>query len=152
MLNYIVLGLISIVVAGMVWIRLAPLNADLWHGQNDGILTGYGTVTAGSYVDGRDVPSAAAALELMDGIILATPRTQRIAGSLEEGRITYVTRSRIMGFPDYTTLTVGPDDRLRGAVFGQMSLYGRLRYGQSDMGVNKARILGWMAQFDEAQP
>jgi len=52
--------------------------------------------------------------------------------------ITYVTRSRVFGFPDYTTVRqAGP----------QLEIYGRLRFGRSDLGVNAARIDGWLQSF-----
>jgi hypothetical protein len=44
-----------------------------------------------------------AALARLDEIALATPRTTRLAGSPDEGRITWITRSALWGFPDYTT-------------------------------------------------
>jgi uncharacterized protein (DUF1499 family) len=52
---------------------------------------------------------------------------------LREERLTYVTRSRWIGFPDYTTIEQDGD---------VIKLYARLRFGQSDLGVNKARLDG----------
>ena len=46
--------------------------------------------------------------------------------------ITYVTRSALWGFPDYTTAIAQPDDR--GGTY--LILHGRARYGASDLGVN----------------
>ena len=69
---------------------------------------------------------------------LATPRTRLIAGSAEEGLLTFQTRSLLWGFPDYTTASVTD---------GTLVIYGRLRFGRSDIGVNKARILGWLASL-----
>jgi uncharacterized protein (DUF1499 family) len=80
----------------------------------------------------RVVPGDLAAL---DGIIRAEPRTQVLAGSVEAGMVTYVTRSRVFGFPDYTTVAQRGDD---------LAIHARLRYGQSDMGVNKARVERWL--------
>ena len=73
----------------------------------------------------------------IDAIARATPRTTVLAGSVAEGRITYVTRSRLWGFPDYTTVERSGD---------RITLFGRLRFGRGDMGVNRARIEGWLAQ------
>ncbi len=69
---------------------------------------------------------------------LATPRTTLLAGSAGEGLLTFQTRSLIWGFPDYTTVTVEN---------GLLIVYGRLRFGRSDIGVNKARILSWLASL-----
>ncbi|MFK7937762.1 MAG: DUF1499 domain-containing protein [Roseovarius sp.] len=94
----------------------------------------------------RDINQAGAALRQitaeddtlarLDAIIRATPRTVVLAGSVEDGMITYVTRSAAFGFPDYTTVQQdGP----------QMTIYGRLRIGYADLGVNAKRIDGWLA-------
>ena len=59
-----------------------------------------------------------------------------LAGSVEEGMVTYITRSAVFGFPDYTTV------RQRG---DELEIYGRLRMGYSDLGVNGKRIDRWLA-------
>jgi uncharacterized protein (DUF1499 family) len=70
---------------------------------------------------------------------MATPRTRRIAGSLEEGMITWETRSRLWAFPDYTTARA----RAEG---GQtlLDITARSRFGQYDYGVNAARLRAWL--------
>jgi uncharacterized protein (DUF1499 family) len=55
--------------------------------------------------------------------------------------VTYVTRSRVMGFPDYTTVRQAGD---------MVEIYGRLRFGKSDLGVNAARIDRWLRRLAEA--
>ena len=70
----------------------------------------------------------------------ATPRTQHLAGTVEEGMVTYITRSLVFGFPDYTTA------RLQG---DRIEIHSRLRFGQSDMGVNAARLESWLAQLGQ---
>lgn len=75
-------------------------------------------------------------LAQLDQIIRATPRTTVLAGSVDEGMITYITRSAVFGFPDYTTVRQdGP----------QITIYGRLRMGYADLGTNAKRIDGWLA-------
>ena len=64
-------------------------------------------------------------------VALATPRTQKISDS----PLIFVTRSRVIGFPDTTTFDIQSD---------VMTIYAHLVYGHSDMGVNKARILSWL--------
>jgi hypothetical protein len=124
------LGLLALMVAVLAllaWVRLAPDDAARWHGLP-------GTVTDRDMEGGvmRVVPGDLADL---DRIIRAEPRTHVLAGSVGEGMITYVTRSRVFGFPDYTTVAQ------RG---GKLALHARLRYGRSDMGVNKARVERWL--------
>ncbi|WP_368373299.1 DUF1499 domain-containing protein [Roseovarius sp. THAF27] len=86
----------------------------------------------------RVVPDEGETLERLDAIIRDTPRTTVLAGSVDEGMITYITRSALWGFPDYTTVA------RQG---GQIVLYGRLRFGKSDMGVNAKRLDGWLARL-----
>jgi uncharacterized protein (DUF1499 family) len=55
-----------------------------------------------------------------------------------KGAKLYVTRSAVFGFPDYTTLRRAGD---------QLEIYGRLRFGKSDLGVNATRIDGWLMRL-----
>ncbi len=122
------------VVGGIAFIRLAPSDPAVWN--VDPMVTADQDLAEGvrrRLEGGQEVFSA------LDRIILATPRTELLAGSVEDGRITYVTRSKWMAFPDYTTVQLND---------GQVELYARLRFGQSDMGTNKARVEGWLAQLD----
>jgi hypothetical protein len=75
-------------------------------------------------------------------IALATPRTRVLAGSVGEGRITFVTRSRVMGFPDFTTAAVMQSD-----AGPHVCLYGRQGIGEYDWGVNAARVRDWAGQL-----
>ena len=84
----------------------------------------------------RTVPASPGDMARLDRIIRATPRTTLLAGSPESGMVTYITRSRLWGFPDFTTVEARP---------GAIVIHGRLRFGSSDMGVNRARVEGWVA-------
>jgi len=146
MLRYIILGLIGAFVALAIYVRLAPTNAVLWHNPDVPVLQPGTYPAQGSYIEqrqlqgnGRDV------LARLDAIIQATPRTKVVAGSVDDGKVTYVTRSQIIGFPDFTTVTLAQSAR---DDLSSLQIYGRLRYGRSDFGVNKARIEGWVAQLD----
>ncbi|MBQ0749371.1 MAG: DUF1499 domain-containing protein [Roseovarius sp.] len=128
------LGLVLVaIVAGMAYVRLAPSDPARWHAMPESLAPGD---LAGGAV--RVVPGDLAAL---DAIIRATPRTQILAGDVAQGMITYVTRSRVFGFPDYTTV------RQTGE---RLEIYGRLRFGKSDLGVNAARIDGWLQRLGQA--
>jgi hypothetical protein len=130
---------LGLVLAGMAYVRLAPSDRAQWHID----LAAEG-LPAKSHVfcirpDNRYGPiqgDPAALLATLDGIALATPRTERLAGSAEAGRITWVTRSGLMGYPDYTTAQLMPGPSL--------CIAGRQRFGSEDWGVNAARIGGWM--------
>ncbi|MBU2572387.1 MAG: DUF1499 domain-containing protein [Gammaproteobacteria bacterium] len=130
----LILGLVLVgSVAVMAFVRLAPSDPARWHQMLDSVTN--------RDMDGgamRVVPGDLAAL---DAIIRATPRTEVLAGDVAQGMITYVTRSRVFGFPDYTTV------RQDGA---RLEIYGRLRFGKSDLGVNAARIDGWLQRLGQA--
>ena len=119
----------------MAYIRLAPTDTARWHRLPD--VDGPGDVSsANGYMAIRrlSVP-ASEALTALEQRALGTPRTAVFAGSIEEGLITFQTRSFFWGFPDQTTIGVQGD---------LLVIHGRLRFGKSDIGVNKARILGWL--------
>ncbi len=122
--------LVVLVVGLAAWVRLAPSSPDRWHTPVNG--TDSKDFKAGAL---RVIPGDAQVMVSLDRIILATPRTRLLAGRVAEGRVTYVTRSKLWGFPDYTTV------ELRD---GTIAILGRLRFGRSDMGVNRARIEGWL--------
>lgn len=138
--------LILIVAAGaMAFVRLAPVDPALWHialnprpqdiaSPSPDKIT---TLPNGGYIDLIATPDQTQALlARLDSIALASPRTRRIAGSAETGRITWESRSLIWGFPDYTTA----EATLQG-----VTLFARQRFGKGDLGVNAARISGWIA-------
>ncbi|MFC3118172.1 DUF1499 domain-containing protein [Jhaorihella thermophila] len=49
--------------------------------------------------------------------------------------ITYISRTPTIGFPDYTTVWQDGD---------RLVVWGRLRFGRSDFGVNRARVEAWL--------
>lgn len=128
---------IVVLIAGlMMYIRIAPTRPEMWH-QVSAITGASDTQTPGGFRAERRINTAApAVLQAVLTRALATPRTKLIAGNVDEGMMTFETRSLVMGFPDYTTVAVIGD---------VLVISGRLRYGRSDVGVNKARIEGWLA-------
>ncbi len=129
----VLLGAIAVAVAAGLYVRLAPSDPERWHTMPAAVTN---RDTDGGAM--RVVGAGQDGLTRLDQIIRATPRTDVLAGSVASGMITYVTRSRVFGFPDYTTVRqAGP----------QLEIYGRLRFGRSDLGVNAARIDGWLQSF-----
>ncbi len=130
-----------------VWVRLAPVDPERWHVDplaadppgGNGWLVRAGTGAPPPRLDApaRDV------LRQLDTIAMREPRTRRIAGSVEEGKITYETRSRVWGFPDYTTVTAVEDSGQTVPV-----ILARARYGASDLGVNRARVDRWLSELN----
>ncbi|MGR3677487.1 MAG: DUF1499 domain-containing protein [Paracoccaceae bacterium] len=123
---------IAIVVALVVvaFIRFTPNPPAKWHVAPD--FTGNKNMKSGvvRVVDGDSDRFAQLA-----AIIRATPRTLPLAGSLDEQMVTFVTRTKVFGFPDFTTL------QLRD---GKIIVYARLRFGRSDLGVNRDRVERWL--------
>ncbi|MGX9353857.1 DUF1499 domain-containing protein [Roseobacteraceae bacterium S113] len=122
--------ILAAVLGFAAWVRLAPSDAARWH-------VALGFEGDGNQVNGaqRVLPGDAALFEALDGIIRATPRTQVLAGDAAQGHITYVTRSALWGFPDYTTVQSDGD---------HIRIWGRLRFGRADLAVNATRIDGWL--------
>ncbi len=126
----------------LAYVRLAPSDPADWH--VDLAAPGFDPEKGQLFCATAEnrygpLPDAGEALARLDGIAMATPRTQRLAGSAGEGRITWITRTRLMGYPDYTTAQVMPD--------GGLCLFGRQRFGDGDFGVNAARIGAWAQEL-----
>ena len=121
---------LAVVLAALVYVRLAPSDASRWH-------------VVPEFSADKDFPGGAVrlispgpdGLARLDGVARETARTKVLAGSVEEGMVTYITRSLVIGFPDYTTVLQDGD---------QLRIYARHRFGRSDFGVNHARISRWI--------
>jgi len=125
--------LLVLILAGLAFIRLAPSDPARWHQMPESVTD--------RDLDGGAMRRVEGDLAALDAIIRDTPRTRVLAGSPDQGMITYVSRSRVFGFPDYTTVRQSGD---------MLEIYGRLRFGKSDLGVNAARINGWLDRLAQA--
>ncbi|WP_082677358.1 DUF1499 domain-containing protein [Ruegeria profundi] len=129
MKRVLILGLLAVLIALTVF-RFAPTDPDRWHvalaGDADRDMPG------GVFRIVEDLPNGLVRLHV---IATQAPRTDVLAGSVPEGMVTYVTRSRVFGFPDYTTAQQDGDT---------LRIHGRLRFGRSDFGVNRDRVDGWL--------
>jgi len=120
---------LGLIVAFVAYIQFAPSDADRWHKAVEGV---------------HDADFAGGALRIIEADLADLDRVIResgsrvLAGSIEEGRITYISRTRVVGFPDYTTV------QRRGEL---LAIYGRLRFGKSDLSVNRKRIEGWISKL-----
>lgn len=121
---------IACIVALLAYIRLAPSETTRWHAEPE--------VSQDEVLPGgvkRIVQAGENTLAAFATIALQDTKTQQLAGSVESGMITFVSRSKAIGFPDYTTVHQVGD---------QLKIYGRLRFGRRDFGVNAARVDGWI--------
>lgn len=117
------------------WVRLAPVRPERWHRVPSTATQVGDWAEPGGFEAVRQLEKPQAALAALDAIIMASPRTTRLEGAPEDGLVTYVTRSALWGFPDITNLWIEG---------GRLHIRGHLIYGRSDLGVNRARIEGWL--------
>ena len=117
-----------IIVVTMVfaaYVRLAPSDPGHWHvdpiGSSDRMSSG---ILAQMPADLADLNAA----------IMSSPRVRVLAGSVQDGHITYVARSKVWGFPDYISVK---------QVGSNIAAFSRQRFGSSDHGVNARRLLGF---------
>ena len=142
--------LVVLVCTGFLIIRSALHVPDVWHVDptdtmrtgkpNDALAAPVGTTRADP--DIVLTPLQKPARELLaslDAVARTEPRVKVVAGSTESGRITYVQRSAIIGFPDYISVTA-----VETEAGSSLILWSRARYGYSDLGVNQARLQRWL--------
>ena len=123
MFFYILIGL---VLAFPAYVRVAPSDPNRWHVA---IAAETESNLAGGAI--RIIINSPEMLKILNKNMLNRPRTKVFAGSIEQGRITYITRTKLMGYPDYTTIEQSGEN---------IKLFARLRFGKSDLGVNAARL------------
>ena len=125
---------VVLAVAGVAgYIRLAPSDPVHWH-----VALTFDADRAFDNGVQRVVETGPDGLARLAAVAAAAPRTALLAGSVGEGRMTWVVRSRLWGFPDYVTAEQDGD---------RLKLYSRSRFGRSDFGVNRDRAELWLAQL-----
>ena len=134
----------------LAYIRLAPSDPAVWHvaavtstALAEGTcLSAITTVKGGARSACLSTDTPETLLLSLDQKAMAIPRTTRLAGTPQSGRITWVTRSALMGYPDYTTAeaTVTPTGT-------RLDIFARQRFGEEDFGVNAARLKDWLKDF-----
>jgi uncharacterized protein (DUF1499 family) len=155
MLVWIAVALAAACLAFAAVVRLAGDDPARWHvdpattpatGQQNAWRVG--PAGGPQPVDAEAPEFAMAASDLaaaFDRVALAEPRTVRLAGAPDDLWMTYVQRSRLMAFPDYVSVRIVP----LGPDRSTLVVYSRARYGQSDLGVNRARVEKWLAALAE---
>lgn len=118
-----------LIVAVVGYVQLAPSDPQRWHQD---VTAEQDKDFAGGAIRVVDVDLAA-----MDAVIRKSG-AKVLSGSVAEGHITYISRTKIAGFPDYVTVQQHGD---------QLRIFSRLRFGKSDLGVNKRRVEQWLSQL-----
>lgn len=138
----IFLALILIAAVGAaVWFRMAPMPAETWH--VDPATVSPPTTPNFELLTGAAAPRVPGSpTEVMMRLDRAakSDRAERIAGDPADGFVTYVVRSRLMGFPDAVSIRLHPEGEMT-----RIDIFSRSRFGQSDMGVNGSRVARWIA-------
>ncbi|MBL9059753.1 MAG: DUF1499 domain-containing protein [Mangrovicoccus sp.] len=141
------LALLAVLLAGLAWIRLAPADPARWHVDPLTVATPVRVGHALLRPAGGDAAAPVwditsdALLAAFDRVARAQPRVSVLAGSVDEGQITYVVRSRIIGFPDYVSVRALP----AGHGGSTLAIFARQRFGRDDLGVNRTRTAAWLA-------
>ena len=87
-------------------------------------------------------------LARLDATALSTRRTTRLAGSPGEGRVSWVSRSKLIGYPDIITAQTTAQSSATAMTAGtRLDVFSRQVYGGTDFGVNAARLQDWLTTF-----
>lgn len=136
--------IVFLVVAGGLWIRLAPHDSDNWHidPADAAEPNGNGFRIIGDRAPRFPGDYNTVLAELMD-VALSEPRVRLLDGGADEGLVTFVARTKWAGFPDYVTFkAVAEGDQTKVAAIS------RARYPGSDWGVNRERLDRWFAELE----
>lgn len=127
--------LIAFAAGLLVYVRLAPSDPARWHidplALPDPASPNFARADELIAAPAETVAARLAAVAQAEGAV-------RLAG--DDRFATWVSRSRWMGFPDYTTIRLEPAE---GGT--RLIALARARFGYSDLGVNRARLERWIA-------
>lgn len=137
MLKMLLAGLTILVVLALIAPRMMPDDPARWHVDPR---TATLSEKPNNHRVAIDLPlSPTEALAAFDALAMAAPRVSRLVQDEAAGRVTYVQRSAVFGFPDYISVSVEGN-----GTGSTLTVYSRSRFGYSDLGVNKARIERWL--------
>lgn len=148
MLKNAMIGVGLLAAFGLAYIRYAPIYPAQWHvdpaeasrsGKPNDYLVAEGGDAPPLVLDATPAQVSAA----LGALIAAEPSTWVLAGDAGAGFVTYVQRSRLMGYPDMISVTLQAEE---GGT--AVRVYSRSRDGHSDLGVNAARVVRWLAALE----
>lgn len=130
---WVIWAVTLVFLACFAYVRLAPSDVERWHVLVE--VKGDRTFRRGVT---RRVTLGPGALRKFDAIVRQEPRSYALTGSVEDGMVTYISRTRMVGFPDYTTAWMEDED---------LMIFARSRFGRRDFGVNAQRVDRWIAEL-----
>lgn len=155
-LPWILVAIVLVGAAISIGVRRAPSDPGVWHvdpltAPTTGKPNWYRLLPADAPGDrdpDRDAAapvfaqSAATVASAFNRVALDDDLVVVLAGSADDGFVTYVQRSRLFGFPDYNSVRFIdlPDDG------STLAFYARARFGQSDLDVNRKRVEKWVGE------
>lgn len=134
--------LVALVLAAMAYVRFKPVTPDQAGPLPSPAQPGDYPSAGGFYAVRplSDLPPDV--LTRLQAIALEAPRTTQISGDPNTTPMVFETRSLIWAFPDINTIWTAD---------GNLHVYAHLVYGKSDLGMNRARILGWLQRLDTVE-
>ena len=152
MIKIALLAALVLMVATLAYIRLAPSDPVRWH-EDPRLVARPETpnfhlvrMVGGDAVPPMFRESVASLSQRVHDVAIADGAVL-LAGSVKSGHMTFVSRSKLMGYPDYTTVLVE-----RAGDGAMLLTFARARFGYSDMGVNRARVERWQAALSASLP
>ena len=137
MMTWLLAGVLSAVLIVRFYVRHAPHAAGEYHSRDSAYHQAGNYKEDGGFEAVRLLSEPGReALDRIMRVIDETTRTQLLDGGLEEGHVSYITRSPFWGFPDTTNIWIEGD---------RLHMRGHLRFGRSDLGVNQRRVSHWLA-------
>ncbi|MEM1163746.1 MAG: DUF1499 domain-containing protein [Pseudomonadota bacterium] len=150
-LKWLVIAIVIATIAGAIYFRTVSHDVAQWHVDpstiertgkpNDYLVAPAGATTATADAVARMRQTDPKSL-LFQLDAIARPQSEVLAGSVDELWITYIQKTRLLGFPDYITVKAVPEGE--GAA---LIIWSRSRFGHSDLGVNKARVEAWLSKL-----
>lgn len=145
------IGLIALIVlcailVSLAWVRFAPAKADRYH-----VAPGSEPKPEGRGVQllGEDAPYFEASPSAVEAALRAVAarkgRVKLVAESENPRRMTYLARTKIVGFPDYMTFEFSPE-----GAGTRLEVLSRARFAGYDWDVNAKRVEIWTRQIREA--
>lgn len=134
-LSLILLALATLAAGLALYIRYAPSDPARWHVDPQTVPDpGTPNFARADVTIPAPLPEVAARLDA----IARADGAERLAG--DDRHATWITRTRLMRFPDYTSIRLDPAE---GGT--RLTAFARSRFGRGDMGVNRARLDRWLA-------